>query len=380
MRPTDRSYRLCRLCSERQGEGAPPFEVVPGHECFICSGALDAVDAVADRARRETGAYEFSTFAVGVTLPEGVQEREDELRSDLRLKGSETVKAQAARLVASWVARSTRRRVNKGRPDLSILVDFRAGDVSVASRPAFFYGRYSKPAGVSQRRTFCSECRGAGCQKCRGTGFERVPSVEEALRRKVAGFTGSEKMVFTWLGSEDRGSKVFHPGRPFVVEVKSPKGRRIPPKFGARVKGGLVSVSSARTLPSKPLRLPPFRFLTRIRAKSASRVTAEGLGELRSRFRRAEVTFERPGNRPAVKTVYRVAATARGRDLVIDAELDGGLPVKRFVSGQLVSPSVSEVLKTEVGCRTFDICGVREKGGFLFAEVARSKEKDQVAP
>ena len=58
------------------------------------------------------------------------------------------------------------------------------------------------------------------------------------------------------------------------------------------------------------------------------------------------------------------------------AELDGGLPVKRFVNGELVSPSVSEVLKTEVGCRSFDIRKVREIGGFEFAEITRGEEKN----
>jgi tRNA U54 and U55 pseudouridine synthase Pus10 len=107
-----------------------------------------------------------------------------------------------------------------------------------------------------------------------------------------------------------------------------------------------------------------------------SKVEPRGLAELRSRFRRAAVRFERLHSRPSVKTVYRVSATARGNTLFMDVELDGGLPVKRFVSGDLVSPSVSEVLKTEVGCRSFDICGVKETGEFGFAEITRSEEKN----
>ena len=61
---------------------------------------------------------------------------------------------------------------------------------------------------------------------------------------------------------------------------------------------------------------------------------------------------------------------------MIDAELDGGLPVKRFVSGELVSPSVSEVLKTEVRCSRFDIREVKETGEFEFAEIAWSQKKN----
>jgi tRNA pseudouridine synthase 10 len=320
--------------------------------------------------------FQGKTFTVGVTVPEGVQEREDELRSSLKLKGSETIKTQAARLVASYVASRLGIRVDRQRPDITLLVDFEKGDVSVNSRPVFFYGRYAKQSGVTQRRLLCEHCKGTGCKKCRNTGFEQKPSVEGLLRRKFAGFSGSGKMTFTWLGSEDRESRVYPPGRPFVVEVKSPRKRKFPRSFGTRFRGGSVSVTAGKVLRSKPLRLPPFRFVTRIRATAVSRVRPESLAELRSAFRRTEVRFERPHNRPTTKMVYGVSAKLRGRTLLMEAELDGGLPVKRFVSGELVSPSVSEVLKTQVGCRNFDIFRVKETGGFVFAEITRNEEKN----
>jgi tRNA pseudouridine synthase 10 len=369
-------YRLCQHCSERQGGEALGFEVVAAKDCFICAGMMDEVSRMARAATKTSRKYEFRTFSVGVSVPEGVQEREDELRSNLKLKGYETIKTQTARLVAGDVSKVLRRKIDKQRPDLALLVDFGAGDVSGTSRPLFYYGRYTKPAGVSQRRELCHDCGGGGCKKCRNTGFELKPSVEGLLRKKLAGFSGSDKMTFSWLGSEDRESVVASPGRPFVADVKSPRKRRFPRTFGVRFRGGTVTVSSGKMLPAKPVRLPSFRFWTKIKGTAASKVSAESLAELRTKFRRAEVRFERPHNRPTTKTVYRASATARGRTLFVDAELDGGLPVKRFVSGELVSPSVSEVLKTEVICRSFDICGVRETGKFEFAEITRIEKKD----
>jgi tRNA pseudouridine synthase 10 len=329
-------------------------------------------EVAVSRARR----YQAKSFAVGVSVPEGVQEREDELRSTLKLKGSETIKTHAARLIASQVAARLGIHVNRQMPDITLLADFAKGEVDVTARPLFYYGRYTKPSGISQRRLACEHCRGVGCKRCRNTGFERKKSVEALLRKKLAGFTGSEKMTFTWLGSEDRESRVYSPGRPFVAEVKSPRKRNPPKTFGARLRGGSVSVSAGKVLPSKPLRMPSFRFVTRIRATAASKVGPEGLAELKSRFRRAEIRFDRPHNRPTTKMVYGVSGTAKGRTLLMYAELDGGLPVKRFVSGELVSPSVSEVLKTQVGCRSFDIFRVKETGGFVFAEITRNEEKN----
>ena len=376
MPEAQRAYRLCGLCIERQGTEAPEFDAVQGSECGLCSGLMDRTAAMGGLASKRLRPYEFRTFAVGVSLPEGVQEKEDELRSFLRLKGSETIKAQAARLVASDVSRSTRKRLDKRNPDVTVLANFELGDVMISSKPVYYYGRYAKPAGVAQRRTFCEHCRGDGCSRCRGTGYQQKPSVEDALRERLSRYSGGSKMVFTWLGSEDRESRVLPPGRPFVAEVKNPKKRRLPRKFGVRLRRGTLSVSAGRVLPSKPIRLPSFRFLTEIRAVAKTRIDPEALLGLKPAFRGTQVTFHRPNNRPTTKTVYGVSATVRGRVLLIRAELDGGLPVKRFVSGELVSPSVSEVLKTEVGCRSFDICRVREIGEFGFAEVTRGEEKN----
>jgi tRNA pseudouridine synthase 10 len=337
---------------------------------------MERVPAMAEAAARKVRRYQFKTFAVGVSLPEGIQEREDEFRSDLRLKGNETIKTQTAKLIAAHVSRKLRKSVDKLRPDLTLLVHTGTGNVVASSRPVFFYGRYTKPRGVSQKRELCPGCTGVGCNMCGKTGFECKPSVEELLRKRLSGLSGSDKMTFTWLGSEDRESRVYPPGRPFVAEVKNPVKRVFLHRFATRYKGGQVSVSAGRILPAKPVRLPTFRFRTEILATATTKVSAETLAGLRSAFRRTTVRFERPHDRPAWKTVYGVDATARGRTLVIRAELDGGLPVKRFVSGELVSPSVSEVLKTEVRCRRFDICGVTETGKFEIGEVARIQKED----
>ena len=250
------AYKLCRLCSEREEMDALSFTLVPGAECTLCSGLMDRLEEMGGLALKRLRLYEFRTFSVGVSLPDGVQEREDELRSDLKLKGRETIKTQASRAVASRVSRSTRKRLDKKSPDVTVLADFGEGDVYVTSKPVFYYGRYTKPRGIAQRRTFCEECRGSGCDRCHGTGYERRPSVEDVLRGKLSGFAGSDKVVLTWLGSEDEESRVLPPGRPFVAEIKSPKKRKLPRKFGVRVRKSVVYVTAGRVLPSKPVGFP----------------------------------------------------------------------------------------------------------------------------
>lgn len=337
---------------------------------------MGRIDRAISLALRKAKRYDFKTFAVGISIPADIQEREDELRSQLKLMGGDTIKTQVAGLIAEGVANSTGRKVDKSRPDLMLLMNFERWEVEATSRPAFLYARYTKPPGVWQKRERCGSCKGAGCKRCRHTGFEPGLSVEDLVRNRLAREGGSEKMIFTWMGSEDRDSVVFPPGRPFVVEVKNPRKRRFPRRFLVRFRGGQVAVSAGKMLPARPLKLPSFRFRTRIEGETKAKVDGEGLGMLRRTFKNALVRFDRPKGRPTEKMVYHLAARAKGKKLLIDAELDGGLPVKRFVSGELVSPSVSEVLKTEVRCRKFDICEVRKMGEFEFAEVSRVKKKN----
>jgi tRNA pseudouridine(54/55) synthase len=312
------AYRLCGYCVQRQG-GSGPIEVVEGRSCFVCEGLMERVPALAEAAARKVRRHQFETFTVGVSLPEGIQEREDELRSDLKLKGNETIKTQTAKLIAAHLSTRLRKRVDRLRPDLTLLVRPGMGEVVVSSRPVFFYGRYTKNRGVSQKRELCPDCLGSGCSKCGRTGFERRPSVEGLLHRKLLGFSGSDRMTFTWLGSEDRESKVFPPGRPFIAEVKSPVKRVFPRRFAARYRGGQTSVSAGRVLSAKPVRLPTFKFRTEILATAATKVPAEALARLHPAFRRTAVMFERPHDRPAWKMVYRADLTAKGRTLFIHA-------------------------------------------------------------
>ena len=363
---TESKYGLCKTCVDRQGGNALNFQVVPGGHCFICGGLMERFEDVAERVRRKANSYEFATFGVGLSMPEGVQEREDEIRSAFQLKGKQTVKGQLSALLSARLAEKLKKRQSRTNPDLMILVDVSNSQVTLQSKPLFYFGRYTKPTGVAQRRELCKSCWGQGCESCGQTGFDQSPSVEEKVGKKLTDITGARAAKFTWIGSEDLDSVVCGTGRPFVVELKSPRTRRAPRRFLAGGRGGRVRVTRGKILPSKPTRLPTFRFRTRIFAKAERKVAREEMRGLAKAFRRATVVFDRPNERPVLKTVYSARGSVRGRRLVIEAELDGGLPIKRFVSGDLVSPSISQVLKTEVKCDRFDICGVKETGEFGF--------------
>ena len=91
-----------------------------------------------------------------------------------------------------------------------------------------------------------------------------------------------------------------------------------------------------------------------------------------NRIRNLGVRYKNNKGKVVFKTVYKVRVLRTGgTKLIVEIKLDGGLPVKRFVNGDSVTPSISEVLKTPVSCQRFDILRVWESGGFEFGKVQR---------
>lgn len=371
MEETLQTFNLCEICVGRQGTGVSELEIVNFKDCYICRGLTERVGPIAKGLAKRIRRHQFRTFSMGLTLPEGVQEREDELRAAHKIRGQETIKAQLSRNISNALSRATRRTVEKLHSDLFIHVDLAGGDTKVSSKPIFVYGKYTKPSGLPQHQQRCPSCGGRGCEVCSQTGFDAAPSVESVLQRTLGRMAGSENIRVSWLGSEDAESAVHPPGRPFIAEVKSPLRRTVQRSFATRTGRGRVSVSGLKLLRGKPSRMPSFRFRTLAFIESARRVNPAELKSLSKQFRGVEVEFARPGESAVRRRVYLVRARRVRGEIQAEIELDGGLPVKRLVSGEAVSPSLAEVLKTDLRCRKFDIHRVSETSEIHFAKVTR---------
>jgi tRNA U54 and U55 pseudouridine synthase Pus10 len=92
-------------------------------------------------------------------------------------------------------------------------------------------------------------------------------------------------------------------------------------------------------------------------------VSREDVGRLQREMRNALVHYRNNKGRLVDKKIYFVKASARGKKITADIKLDGGLPVKRLVSGEAVSPSFSESMRMPLRCERFDIMRVWPKPG-----------------
>jgi len=358
-------FPLCQFCRDRQGAGEFEFPRAKNEKCFICGGISENLEGITKRVLSRMGRYEFRTFSIGLILPNGVQEREDTLRSDLKIRGGETIKSERAARIAQSLAKGLRggKKVDKLHPDATVLVDIAGGTAEVTSKPLFLYGLYTKPRRVGQRRLFCEHCNGRGCERCDGSGYSSVPSVEGLVSKRLEILLGSRKFKFTWFGSEDADSIVFPPGRPMFIEAKNPRWRHLPRTLKLRTGRGGISISGLRVV-ARRSEHPGFTFETRAVIRAERRVTDEDVTRLKKGMKNVLVQYRNNKGKLVDKRIYFVKAKARGKRITADVKLEGGLPVKRLVSGEAVSPSFSESMGTPLRCERFDILRVwprREK-------------------
>ena len=124
-------------------------------------------------------------------------------------------------------------------------------------------------------------------------------------------------------------------------------------------------IGELKVLRGKPTAIPSFTFTTRVFIKPEGPIGALPRG-LAKAVKNAPIQFRNNKGKTVYKRVYSLKIQKRGQSLVAEIRLDGGLPVKRLVSGGSVSLSLSELCGTPLNCQRFDILRVWESGKFEF--------------
>jgi tRNA pseudouridine synthase 10 len=354
-----KEYQLCRYCILRQSDTSTQ-KAAAEEKCYICKGLFGRLDEIARKALSSTKQYQFSTFLVGATLPTQLYEREDALRARLKIRGRESIKNQLTKELGKRLSKSTRKKVDYQKPDLTIniVIDKDGGiEVAARARPLALLCRYIKlERGLPQKSDKCPMCLGKGCNLCDGTGLDSLESIEGILSKHILKVTGGQAPKFSWIGSEDHSSLVLGQGRPFYVKVSDPKTRK-PKKTRfvlAGVEGRIVKLLD--DVPDTPM--ARFFVKTIITCKCDRAVVPDDIKKLGS----LEGVYARFENKSkiAMKKIYSANAKSTAEnEFVLTIEADGGLPIKQFVGGeQYIEPNVSSLLNARCECITFDILKV----------------------
>jgi tRNA pseudouridine synthase 10 len=187
-----------------------PFEE-PDVECWVCEGACERFDELAEGVVEALGDTELYTYQVGTRVPPLLEENDRLLRAEAGFEedAGEALKAELNREVGRRVGRALGAAVDFGRPDVQFLLDLEDDAVEVQRNSVAVYGRYRKlERGIPQ------------------TEWDKYDeSVEELVAPPfLSAFRGTEA-VFHGAGREDVDALMLGPGRPFVLEVKDPRRR-----------------------------------------------------------------------------------------------------------------------------------------------------------
>ncbi len=300
--------------------------------------------------------YRYKTFLIGAVLPSDMLEHEDEIRAKFKIKGTESVKSYLTKELGKRLARTTGKKVDYGRPDVTINIDIVKNDITVRSRAIFLFGRYVKrKRGLGQKQERCSICMGKGCSQCNNTGLSGFDSIEGIIVRKLINAFKCESAKFTWVGGEDKDSLVLDNGRPFFVKVINPKLRFAKPrsvtKNGVRIK----FLKRVQRLPDRSLK---FRTKVKLLVECEREITSKCLKKLNA-LNNTLVTFSGKRGKEVSKKIYKINTKMLRNILTIMMVVDGGLVIKQFVSGESMTPNISHIIGCKTTCRSFDILNVK---------------------
>ncbi|WP_251341560.1 tRNA pseudouridine(54/55) synthase Pus10 [Haloplanus halophilus] len=355
------------------------FDPVETADCWVCEGRCDEFDDWAERAADAVESVEFDTYQVGTRTPPLIEENERLLREEVGAdpEAGEPFKMEFNREVGKRIGRLTDAEVDFERPHVQFVLDVAGDRVETTINSAFVYGRYRKlERDIPQTEWPCRECDGSGrqgrepCEHCDGTGYLYDRSVEGLIAPVVEDVMDGVDALFHGAGREDVDARMLGTGRPFVVEVKEPRRRRVDvDRLEADVNAfadGAVEVTG--------LRLATYGMVERVKELDASKtyraavefdgpVDADALAAALDELDGATVeqyTPQRVDHRRANLTRTREVYEATGelddpRHATVEIHGAGGLYIKELVSGDgdRTEPSLAGLLG--VGARVTDL-------------------------
>jgi tRNA pseudouridine synthase 10 len=321
--------------------------------CYICKDLMSNLDVHLETMIDISKEYQFSTFLIGAILQPSIHDRDDVIRSKFKLRGISSIKSDITREMGKWFSRKIRAKVDYHNPDLVFTIDFKKGQCEIKSKSVFLQGRYAKSLrGIPQKQKPCEHCEGKGCFICDFHGIRGFNSVEGKIAKFLLEKFGAQQAKITWVGSEDESSLVVGNGRPFFVKLTNPhkRGSSLPRKI--EVEG--VSIHGLRIIskiPSDPVR---FRTQVVLEIEAESKIPPTALKELKKLKDQPVILYENLAHKNK-KNIYDIKFKRESdKSFKVMMESDGGIPLKRFVTGQRVEPSISSILETDCKCKLFD--------------------------
>ncbi len=303
--------------------------------------------------------YEFRTFQIGVSLPSSYIEREDNIRSRLKLKGRNGIKSQFLSDLREMFKLALHKEIDFISPDLRIDLIINEDNefiFNITPSPIILACKYvKKRRGIPQKNKGLAIARDQIFEN--DSQCDNSFSLEEVVSGYLKQLTSGVKVKFSWIGGEDKESLVLGKGRPFFAEIIKPK-RRIITEHNISLKENgieLFVLSASKNLPQYPMKFDSVTRISIIAERLVSTKELERLPSLSGRtiwFRNKKKIIRRDVHSVKVRKI-------EGRNFDLEIIAEGGLHIKQFVGGkEYCEPNVSTILGLRCECLKFDIIDV----------------------
>ena len=320
--------------------------------CFICKNIFDNLDHFLKLMLETSYEYSFSTFSVGALIKPSIVDRDDYIRSKYKLKGIDSIKTDITKELGKSFCKKTKKNIDFLDPDLTFTVNLKDTSCQLRSKSLTISGRYIKTTrGIPQKQKSCSNCSGKGCRICEFHGISEFNSVEGIISQFLFKLFGCTSTKFTWIGGEDKSSLVLGNGRPFFVKLKNPLKRNLKLKS---TKFNFIEIIDPRIVPESPKNSLKFNSLIKIKISTESEIHSSNLRILKDLVNSPTIVYEKSGKRSEKKIFLVKYSKLSTHKLSLIIKTEGGLPIKRFVTSDDVSPGISQILNNQCQCQEFD--------------------------
>lgn len=220
-------FHLCSLCLKRFKGSKRVSILPPGGKCQACQGLLPLIPSLVASAVTQSGKFEWGTFSAASSFPKKVFINEEEIADGLLPGEYVSIKNSVNADLIARISKATGKKNSQREADAVFEFNFIEKRASANPAQVYIYGHYLKLSrDHCQSRWHCSECGGRGCESCRGSGMN-YPSVEDELGKAFMPPFCAASCTLHASGREDVDVRALGTGRPFVMELKSPRKRSV---------------------------------------------------------------------------------------------------------------------------------------------------------
>ena len=209
--------------------------------CNFCIDLLipSSIDEISRKIDDACKDYDFDNFLIGTYLNPILADKEDEFRSRYNIRNGESFKANLNRLVGKQLQKKWNKVTKYEKPDINFTIDLRNTahiKIELKAAPLFVKAKYLKfVRDLPQTHWHCPKCRGKGqlkysrevCDECNGTGDMYATSIQDLIGNEILKASKGKSAILHGAGREDMDARCLGSGRPFVIEIKNPKFRKL---------------------------------------------------------------------------------------------------------------------------------------------------------